>query len=271
MGIIVNSKLRKSSAQEKRALKLRLVTSYAGACARGNSLLYLPRTLRERIYTSTLTDTESKSPRFQDIEVPDIADITLPESCDVDSVFRNEITELLLENSTITITSDAAIYNLRVFLNNVDNGNGFNLVRSLSFSTLGVFVKGPFTANATSLVKKMKSLERVTIMVDLRDVFFFQSIKKEVVAELDIELFTGWFDIEGLLSAKALTTIVLTLQPYLALCKRIYELAGGKGEAGVEEGLSEFWGLKRWIEEKAAERGRIVEVCCPDSETVLGA
>lgn len=72
----------------------------------------------------------------------------------------------------------------------------------------------------------------------------------------------------------SLKVIDLTLEPYMALKKKLVATEKGLAERknaafGIAYELSDFWGLKGWFETQALRQGRAVEVRCPNLEQMF--
>lgn len=136
--------------------------TYMDAVSHGNVLLYLPRCVRKRIFTYLLTD----YPELHNIEIPETRDFSkaFPEFCHSLDIIYSDTCLLIIQDTTFTMSSDGAIFNLMVFLNEFSDKKGYEAVQSLEFagrtifgkeeSALGPFERGEFTSNATELLQQ---------------------------------------------------------------------------------------------------------------------
>lgn len=246
-------------------LRLRTVISYRGALNRGNTLLYLPRQVRDLIYTFSLT----WEPQFHNIEVPDTKAIRLPDLRHIDHVFYYEVTGLILRNAVFTIPSDVAIYNLFVWLNEWDCGKGYGMLTKLELLGLDLFEKDIFTPNGTKLLRSLPNLRYVELMIDLRELAFTFT---HGYRELDVDAMARTYDIASLAAMPLAESVRLTLKPFMALEKRLKKIEQeheecGEGDGKRIGGLETFWGLKDWLEARSVSE---MEVLCPNMEELFG-
>jgi hypothetical protein len=247
-----------------KTLRLRLVTSYVGALVRGNVLLYLPRHIRNQIYCYIL----NSEPQYTNIEVPDTTDFSLPDACYVDEKFYHEATQQILQNTTFTLSSDAAVFNLFRWLDDFDGGIGYELVTNLELVGLDMWTKGEFAANATRLLWRCGNIRKVILITDLRDLKF--EVRDDVWL-LDMDEMRRRYDLESLTRMVRLERIELALKPFMALEKRLRAmgLSGNRSSDGGT-GLEEFWGLKPWLEKWSVGRAGMVHIDCPSMGILFG-
>ncbi|KAF2689775.1 hypothetical protein K458DRAFT_384413 [Lentithecium fluviatile CBS 122367] len=252
-------------------LRIRTVISYRGALTRGNTLLYLPRPIRDRIYHHILTS----EPQYVNIEVLDKASFALPEVCTVDHIFHHEVTQQILRHTTFTIPSDAAIFNFFAWLNEFDCGVGYGLLTRLELVGLEMWEKDEFMANAARLLWRCPNVKTIRLVIDLRDLVF---VVEDGVWKLDLDALMGKYDLESLTRMAGLERIELELVPLMALEKRLRRM---KNESQEREGmrsrergdkvrLENFWGLKEWLEERAVRGVGKLEVKCPSMDELFG-
>jgi hypothetical protein len=246
-----------STSEKPLPLRTNPVVSYADALAHGNPLLYLPRSIRNKIYVLSLSQHH-----LTNIEIIETGSILLPQLCSVDHIFHTEVTALLLRTTTFTIPSDAAIFNFFTLLNAYENGAGYSMITKLELVGLAMFERGEFMANGTRLLTRMPNLKEVTVMIDLRDLVFVDGKEEGKGKVVDLDDLVGRWDLDGLMGLRGLERIEMVLVPFMALGKMVRELEGDvRRKTG--EGLEGFRGLKNWIEMRVAERGGVVEVVCP--------
>jgi hypothetical protein len=85
----------------------------------------------------------------------------------------------MIQNTTFTISSDGAIFNLMVFLNEFSDRKGYEAVQSLAFagrtifgkeeSVLGLFEKGEFTSNTTELLRRCPNVKSISLILSMED------------------------------------------------------------------------------------------------------
>jgi hypothetical protein len=249
--------------------------TYADAVSHGNVLLYLPGSVRKRIYTYLLTDYFE----LRNIEIPETHDFSkaFPEFCHSLDIIYFDTCLLIIQNTTFTISSDGAIFNLMVFLNEFSDKKGYEAVQSLEFagrtifskeeSALGPFEKGEFTSNATELLRRCQKVMSITLIPCLKDL---PSIFGDGGQALNITKLTKEFNLASIIELHQLEVITLSLRPLMALEKtvrvieettKISQLSAFKGP-----GLEDFWELKEWFEMQALDHMRLVEVRCPSLE-----
>lgn len=170
----------------------------------------------------------------------------------------------MLQTATFSIGSDAAVFNFMVFLAEFEGNEGFENVTKIEFTDLAVLEKGVFSASAARLMRRLTGLKSVSLVGRLDDlVWTFERGGRE----LDIDAMERKYDLRAITQLPALEKVTLELHPFMALQKR---LAGMEQERLAAElggcafpGLESFWGLKEWIEMKALDGMRLVEVVCP--------
>jgi hypothetical protein len=253
------------------AVRMNLRVTYADVLSHGNVLLYLPRCARKRIYTYLLAD----YPELRNIEIPEIHDFSkaFPEFCHSLDIIYFDTCLLMIQNTTFTISSDGAIFNLMVFLNEFSDRKGYEAVQSLAFagrtifgkeeSVLGLFEKGEFTSNATELLRRCPNVKSISLILSMEDL----SLNfRDGGQALNIMKLTKKVDLASIIKLNQLEIITLTLKPFVALEKtvrsmeettKIAQLRGFKCSS-----LEGFWGLKEWFEMQVLNHTRLVEVRC---------
>ncbi|KAF2107303.1 hypothetical protein BDV96DRAFT_303980 [Lophiotrema nucula] len=250
--------------------------TYGTALRSGNPFLCLPRHIRDKIYTHTLTDFLSSENTFN--EVPELRDFTYPDICQVDDLLYNEGCQIVIQNTTFTLVSEQAVFHFMTFLEEFKDGEqidgyegelatgeGFENVRSLEFVGLGLWEKGVFASAAKMLIKRCPNLASVSLIVDLEDLVWGSG---EVGSEINIEFMTKAYDLEALIGLEQLQAVKLGLEPSMSLQKKLARMESERKKADeqsdrITEGLEGFWGLGQWVQLKCLEQMRTVSVLCP--------
>jgi hypothetical protein len=255
--------------------KLEFRMTYSEATSRGNLLLCLPRHVRKRIYTYLLAE----YPELSNIEIPETGDFSrsFPGFCHSLDIIYFDTCLLIIENTTFTLSSDGAIFNLMVFLNEFSDKGGYNAVQSLEFAgrtmfgkeetALGMFEKGKFTSNATELLRRCPNVKNISLVLSMKRLPWTDEDGAQV---LNIMKLTKKYDLESIIKLSKLEIVTLSLTPFMALENTVKSMekttknAQRRGFMGP--GLEGFWGLKGWMEMQALDQMRLIEVRCPTLE-----
>lgn len=250
--------------------------TYADAVSHKNVLMCLPRRVRKRIYTYLLAD----YPEVHNIEIPETGDFSkaFPDFCHSLDMVYFDTSLLIIHNTTFTISSDGAIFNLMIFLNEFPDSKGYDAVQSLEFTgrtvlgnqeetALALFEKGEFAPNATELLRRCPNVKNISLILSLNDLPW---TLREGGQAASIAQLTKKYDIASILHLNQLELITLSLKPFMALEKKMKameektKMAQLKGFEG--SGLEGFWGLKYWFEMQALDHMKFIEVRCPSLE-----
>jgi hypothetical protein len=201
--------------------------------------------------------------------VPDTRDFNYPLFIDFNEKWYVEGCQALIQNATFTLATDAAIFNLLVFLREFPDDQGFKNVRSLEFTDLSLFERGTFSSNAAKLLRRCPNLNNLTLIINLNDLLWTY---QRGVQELDILAMTKKYDFAAITQLSALYTVNLVLKPFMALEKKLAAMEFDRKLAEVDErkvkvaGVESFWALKDWLEGLAFEHLTLIEVNCPGVE-----
>ncbi|KAF2263191.1 hypothetical protein CC78DRAFT_545163 [Lojkania enalia] len=246
-------------SQDRKSSDAEQMISYENAVHAGNVFMCLPRSIRNRFYEYALLDTELN---FGD--VPDHRDFKYPEICEVDNIFYTEACQVIIKDTTFTLSSDAAIFNLMVFLNEFKNNEGYDGVQHVEFTSLNLFEKDVFSSNAAKLLRRCPNIKSISLLINL-DHLIWNDDRRGL--ELDLHTMARSFDLKVIPGMGDLETVNLDLEPSMALRKKLalMEIARQEysGMEGMKAGLEVFWGLKDWMEMEALNHGRLITVNCP--------
>jgi hypothetical protein len=249
--------------------------TYSEATSRGNLLLCLPRRVRKRIYTYLLADYSEMS----NIEIPETGDFSrsFPGFCHSFDIIYFDTCLLIIENTTFTLSSDGAIFNLMVFLNDFTDKEGYNAVQSLEFAgrtlfgkeetALGMFDKGKFTSNATELIHRCPNVKNISLVLSMKRLPWTD---EDGARALNLTKLTNKYDLESIIKLPKLEVVALSLTPFMALENTVKSMEATTKNAQLRgfmgAGLEGFWGLKGWMEMQALDHMRLLEVRCPTLE-----
>ncbi|KAF2726547.1 hypothetical protein EJ04DRAFT_582597 [Polyplosphaeria fusca] len=247
----------------------RRLPSYSAALRKGNVFLSLPRNVRDLVYDRTLCDSEIIFG-----EVPHIRDFTFPDICQACDLFYGEVCQVLLKSTTFTLSSDPAIFNFMVILEEPDiasNGGGSN-VRRLEFTSIRLFERDVFgSSSAAKLIRRCENISFAAILINFEHFKWFKNV--DGTMRVDTNAINEQYDVDVLLELKCLDTISLSLHPSMSLQNKIVQVGRCQEDmhpdVRVREGLEGLWGMKAWLEGKAFEAGRIIDVGCPVMEDVF--
>lgn len=171
---------------------------------------------------------------------------------------------MLIQNTTFTLSSDAAIFNFMVFLNEFPDNEGYSRVTSVEFTSLSLFEKGVFKSNAAWLLQKCPNVQHLSIIAKLEAL---KMISPRGWKELDVGKMLRTYDLAKIPQMGQLKQVSLSLEPFMALQKRLVSMEGERRLAeqsrGISVGIESFWGLKEWLEMQALDRMRLIDVKCP--------
>jgi hypothetical protein len=235
---------------------------YRDAIKFGDPLTCVPPKIRSIIFTHLLAD----YPELRYIEVPDARDLTYPQFTQFNDFWYTEACQIMIQRATFSISTDAAVFSLIVFLNEFQPHESYEDVRTLEFTSLTPFEKGEFSANAPTLLRKCTGLRELRLLVDFQDLEWTYTRGGR---ELDIDAMLGKYDLEAIAQLPNLQTVVLDLAPSMALQKRLAAMEEERADLSallhcVIPGVGSFWGLKEWLELKALEDMRVLNVVCPE-------
>ncbi|KAF2703615.1 hypothetical protein K504DRAFT_451470 [Pleomassaria siparia CBS 279.74] len=147
------SSLTTAMVAENEVLQNVQINSFADGKAAGNTLLYLPREIRNMIFSYVIRGSQSLHSGLlaHYIHAGEIDSRNwkwLPDMCSVDDLFFCETLPIILQHSIISIDSIYSAYNLRFFL---DATQEWGSIRALQFETIDIL--RPWVA-AVGLFKK---------------------------------------------------------------------------------------------------------------------
>lgn len=259
--------------EERKPLRLVYTITYLGALRRGDVLLCIPGDVRQRIFSYVLTDYSE----LHYIEVPDTQDFIIPRFMSVGKLWYAEASRVMIQNATISISSDAAIFNLMVVLKHFGKHlaqyekrmdevqvDEYRSVRSLEFTSLDLFEKGEFSSNATKLLRQCTNLRSITLIINLKDLIWMYGRGGR---ELDLDIMTRKYDFEAITKLPRLEVIDVQLHPCMSLQKSLMRMEEERKEAErsgtILPGVDGFWGMKEWLEIQGLDQMRLIEVKCP--------
>jgi hypothetical protein len=235
-------------------------TTYQEAIYHGDPLLFLDKSIRTCIFEYVLSD----YPELSYLEVPDTKDFTYPCHTQFNDLWYTETCEIMIKNATFSISSDAAIFNLMVFLNEFKAHESYENVLSLELTGLDLFEKGEFSSNATKHFRRCPNLRSLSLIMDLNDLVWTYARGGQ---ELDMDAMTKKYDLAIISQLSRLQTVTLNLKPCMSLHKRLVAMESARKQAEcagfMASGLDSFWGLKDWLEFQAIEQMRLPDVRCP--------
>lgn len=261
----------KAAFEPLERLMIRCVVTYLGALRRSDALLCLPRHVRDHIFSYLLAD----YPQLRYIEMPDILDIWYPPFGYFNHLWYTETCQLIIQNATFSLSSDAAIINLMVFLNEFNTSEvlseGYEKVQSLEFTDLSLFSKGMFSANSTKLLRRCPNIKSISLIIDMKELLWTTERGGQ---ELFVDGIAINYDLAALTELAQLETVRLSLHPYMALSKHLRAMEQERDEVQTRTGcmlpgLDSFWGLKEWLELRALDQGRLIDVHCPSMDQFL--
>ncbi|KAF2800505.1 hypothetical protein K505DRAFT_355599 [Melanomma pulvis-pyrius CBS 109.77] len=259
--------------------KSKRIITYLEAANSGNVMLCLPRGIRSRIYALLLAD----YPELRNIEVPETRDFakTFPEFCHSLDMIYFDTCLLMIKSTTFTISSDSAIFNLMVFLDEFPGNKGYDSVQSLEFAgrtvsgtleetALSLFEKGKFNSNATELLRRCPNVKEISLVISLDDLpWTFDHGGRT----LNIVALTDKYDIASITALTKVEVITLSLKPFMALEKIVRTMEEERKTAQMwgwmGPGLDGFWGLKAWFEEQGLDQMRLIDVRCPSLDQLV--
>ena len=245
----------------RKELKLKLVATYLGAMRRRDVLLCLPRRVRDRIF-SYLLDTDAVEFRY--IEVPNIKDLRYPYHVEYSDLWYTETCELMIKQATFSISSDQAIFNFMIFLNEFEKHESYENVARLEFTDLRMFEKGEFSSNATKILRLCANIKHISLNINLNDLVWTY---ERGGGELSMDAMTAKYDFMTIVNLELLETVTLNLQPFMALEKRLAAMEQERQivllTGCILPGLDSFWGFKDWMELQALDQMKLIDVKCP--------
>ncbi|KAF2787313.1 hypothetical protein K505DRAFT_379679 [Melanomma pulvis-pyrius CBS 109.77] len=207
------------------------IDTFADAKTTGNTLLYFPRELRDKIYEAAIVESQweiSNVPGWaHHVDAKDIVMTNtkwLPPICQACDQFFIEALPIFLQHSVISIGPAYAAWNLHYFLQTTGE---FGSVRSLNFENSDVLKKG---VEAAQLIKNCTNLRKIIVGMTHAD------IERDVRAGLwtDSMNFTTFFS-------------------EIFIADQIFQLKNI--EEMIFPELVEFKGLDGWLKEEFKKRG----------------
>ncbi|KAF2748928.1 hypothetical protein M011DRAFT_318945 [Sporormia fimetaria CBS 119925] len=238
-----------------RPRKLVCVTTYLGSLHRGDPLTCLPPHTRHIIFSHLL----SSYLELQYIEVPDTHDLIFPLFVDFNATWYLEICDLVVRTATFTVGTQAAVFNLLVFLRGLGT-HGLANITTLEVANMRLFgTDGEFKSAASYLLEQCPALEHVVLLWDLDDLVWTYA---RGGPETDMHAMQRKYDLEALVTHPGLRGVTLKFRPRMALRKRIVSLEEERVECKKQcgvllDGVDGFWGMKRGLEERSGGRVRV--------------
>ncbi|KAF2016962.1 hypothetical protein BU24DRAFT_407051 [Aaosphaeria arxii CBS 175.79] len=210
----------------------------------------------------TFIESQPACPQYYNIEVPEVGEIRLPPFVGINDPLDTHDTKAIISNTTWTLISVAAIINLCVYLNEIDDS--YDAVTSVEFVGLEMLEIDVFRSNATELLQRCQNVQNVNLTIDLNDLIFSY---EGGVRAIDMHAMGLKYDFAAITALPELKSVTLALKPFMALEKRLLAIEEEKN-AALSNGLwalgvEQFWGMKDWFEFPAGEPGRFIIVTCP--------